>query len=98
MSLSKIDDSKRAKIVKISESMWKFTYFFTVVVWALSVVYNKPWSRDNIDFFRGWPDHQLESVLDLLSLSLYAFISLCKSKTKLTIFILLPKLNVVKKY
>ncbi|KMZ61730.1 LAG1 longevity assurance-like protein [Zostera marina] len=63
MSLSKIDDSKRAKIVKISESMWKFTYFFTVVVWALSVVYNKPWSRDNIDFFRGWPDHQLEAPL-----------------------------------
>lgn len=66
MAPSKIDDTKQAKIVKFTESMWKLTYFLTVVLWALTIIHYEPWSRDNKEYFRGWPDHELKWVTILL--------------------------------
>lgn len=56
----KIDEARQVKIEKMSESMWKFSYFLIGVIWSVSIICNESWSRDIHDYFRGWPDHPLK--------------------------------------
>nr|DAD21557.1 TPA_asm: hypothetical protein HUJ06_023020 [Nelumbo nucifera] len=62
----KINEAKRAKIVKCSESMWKLTYYATVQACVLMIIYHEPWFRDTKEYFRGWPNQELKFPLKLL--------------------------------
>ncbi|KAK6916449.1 TRAM/LAG1/CLN8 homology domain [Dillenia turbinata] len=62
---SKLDETTQAKIVKCSESMWKFTYYFTVEAWILSVTYTEPYFRNTKLYFSGWPNQELKLSLQL---------------------------------
>ncbi|XP_010107940.2 LAG1 longevity assurance homolog 2 [Morus notabilis] len=61
----KINDARRAKIVKCSESMWKLTYYASVEAYILKITYNEPWFGDTKEYFRGWPDQELKLPLKL---------------------------------
>ncbi|KMZ74094.1 LAG1 longevity assurance-like protein [Zostera marina] len=61
----KIDEARQVKIEKMSESMWKFSYFLIGVIWSVSIICNESWSRDIHDYFRGWPDHPLKVSMKL---------------------------------
>uniref|UniRef100_A0A1D1YSZ3 LAG1 longevity assurance 2 n=1 Tax=Anthurium amnicola TaxID=1678845 RepID=A0A1D1YSZ3_9ARAE len=64
-SLLKIDEAKRAKVAKCSESMWKLTYYVSVQLWALAIIYLEPWSGDTKQYFKGWPNQELKFLLKL---------------------------------
>lgn len=61
----KMDEAVQAKVSKISESMWKLTYYATVEVFVLSIAYEEPWFRDTKEYFRGWPNQELKLSLRL---------------------------------
>ncbi|KAF9599952.1 hypothetical protein IFM89_001987 [Coptis chinensis] len=65
-ALEKIDEAKRAKIVKCSESMWKLTYYATVETFVLTIAYHEYWFRDTDQYLRGWPDQELKFAVKLL--------------------------------
>ncbi|XP_020103535.1 ASC1-like protein 3 [Ananas comosus] len=59
------EEARLAKIVKFSESMWKLTYYASVQVWVLSIITQEPWSLDTKEYFKGWPNQELKSLLML---------------------------------
>ncbi|XP_078432596.1 LAG1 homolog 2 [Wolffia australiana] len=64
----KDEDSKRAKIAKSSESMWKLTYYVLVQLWILIIIYLEPWSRNIKDYFEDWPYQELKFMVKLFYL------------------------------
>ncbi|XP_058089496.1 ceramide synthase LOH2 [Magnolia sinica] len=62
---AKLNEAKRAKIVKCSESMWKLTYYASVQACILTITYHEPWFRDSLEYFRGWPNQELKFSLKL---------------------------------
>ncbi|KAI4375985.1 hypothetical protein MLD38_013790 [Melastoma candidum] len=69
----KITDKIIAKIAKISESLSKFTYYATVETYALRIMYSKRWFTDRKEYFKGWPDQELEPQLKLYYMCQCAF-------------------------
>ncbi|ERN00610.1 hypothetical protein AMTR_s00091p00092100 [Amborella trichopoda] len=61
----KLDAANQAKVVKFSESMWKLTYYATVEICILSMIYQEPWFTDRKQFFEGWPNQELKFTLIL---------------------------------
>ncbi|KAL5541090.1 hypothetical protein UlMin_043376 [Ulmus minor] len=61
----KMNEVTKAKIVKCSESMWKFTYYAAAEVCILKIVYSEPWLTDITEYFRGWPNQELQLPLKL---------------------------------
>ncbi|XP_064985741.1 ASC1-like protein 3 isoform X3 [Musa acuminata AAA Group] len=53
------DEAKWSKVVKCSESMWKLTYYVTVQIWVLSIIKQEPWSLDTKEYFKGWPNQEM---------------------------------------
>ncbi|XP_047341840.1 ceramide synthase LOH2-like [Impatiens glandulifera] len=64
----KLNKATKAKLVKCSESMWKLTYYATVEVCILSIIYNEPWFTGGKEFFNGWPNQELKFPLKLFYL------------------------------
>ncbi|KAL3538876.1 hypothetical protein ACH5RR_002242 [Cinchona calisaya] len=62
----KINKSRRVKIAKCSESLWKLTYYATVEFCVLKIIYGEPWFTDITEYFRGWPNQELEPSLKLI--------------------------------
>ncbi|KAG6571977.1 LAG1 longevity assurance-like 2 [Cucurbita argyrosperma subsp. argyrosperma] len=62
----KLDEATQSKIVKCSESMWKLAYYGTVEICVLKIAYNQPWFRDSNQYFKGWPNAELQLPLKLL--------------------------------
>ncbi|CAA3028377.1 LAG1 longevity assurance homolog 2-like [Olea europaea subsp. europaea] len=65
-NLPKNNEATRAKIEKISESMWKFTYYASVEFCILRVTCHEPWFRDIKEYFRGWPNQELKPPLKFI--------------------------------
>ncbi|XP_042483552.1 ceramide synthase LOH2-like [Macadamia integrifolia] len=61
----KICEAKQAKIVKISESLWKLTYYAVVQVSVLTITYREPWFKDTQGYLRGWPNQELKFTMKL---------------------------------
>ena len=58
-----VDTEERRKVNKFKESAWKFIYFLSAEILALSVTYDEPWFRDTKYFCVGpgeqvWPDQK----------------------------------------
>nr|XP_043629645.1 ceramide synthase LOH2 [Erigeron canadensis] len=62
----KINKATKAKIAKITESMWKLTYYATVEFCVLAITYREPWFRDITKCFKGWPNQELKFSLELV--------------------------------
>ncbi|CAI0447181.1 unnamed protein product [Linum tenue] len=62
----KIDEVTQATIVKCTESMWKLTYYATLEVYVLKILFEEPWFWDSQLYFRGLPNQELK-----LSIMLY---------------------------
>ncbi|KAA0031295.1 LAG1 longevity assurance-like protein 2 [Cucumis melo var. makuwa] len=62
----KLDEATQSKVVKCSESMWKLAYYGTVEICILKIAYNEPWFRDSNQYFKGWPNQELQLPLKLL--------------------------------
>ncbi|XP_050258323.1 ceramide synthase 1 LOH3-like isoform X13 [Quercus robur] len=68
-------DVKRKKINKFKESAWKFIYYLSLELLALSVTYDEPWFTNTKYFWVGpgdqvWPD--LKIKLKLKGLYMYS--------------------------
>ncbi|KAF6139033.1 hypothetical protein GIB67_010759 [Kingdonia uniflora] len=63
---AKITKTRQSKILKCSESMWKLTYYATVEVCILTIIYHEPWFRDAQEYFRGWPGQEMKFPLKLV--------------------------------
>ncbi|KAK0580301.1 hypothetical protein LWI29_000492 [Acer saccharum] len=61
----KMNDAIRAKVGKISESLWKLTYYATVQFWILKFAYHEPWFTDTKLYFKGWPNQELTLPIKL---------------------------------
>ncbi|KAG6588659.1 LAG1 longevity assurance-like 2, partial [Cucurbita argyrosperma subsp. sororia] len=61
----KLDEATQSKVVKCSESMWKLAYYGTVEICILKIAYNEPWFRDSNQYFKGWPNQELQLPLKL---------------------------------
>ncbi|PKI33553.1 hypothetical protein CRG98_046109 [Punica granatum] len=57
----KINVAMQAKIAKCAESMWKLTYYGTVEICILTIGYNEPWFTDTKQYFKGWPNQELNN-------------------------------------
>ncbi|XP_058112378.1 ceramide synthase 1 LOH3 isoform X3 [Magnolia sinica] len=58
-----VDAEERRKLSKFKESAWKFVYFLSAEILALSVTYNEPWFMNTKCFWVGpgeqvWPDQK----------------------------------------
>nr|GEX33307.1 LAG1 longevity assurance homolog 2 [Tanacetum cinerariifolium] len=62
----KINKATRAKISKITESMWKFTYYVTLEFCVLSVTYREPWFTDITAYFSDFKNQELKFSLELV--------------------------------
>ncbi|CAI0556945.1 unnamed protein product [Linum tenue] len=62
----KIDEVTQATIIKCTESMWKLTYYATLEVYVLKILFEEPWFWDSQLYFRGLPNQELK-----LSIMLY---------------------------
>ncbi|XP_027105940.1 ceramide synthase LOH2-like isoform X2 [Coffea arabica] len=62
----KINKARRMKIAKCSESLWKLTYYATVELSVLLVIYGEPWFTDIQEYFRGWPNQHLKPSIKLI--------------------------------
>lgn len=56
---------RRKKIRKFKESAWKFVYFLSAEIFALSVIYDEPWLTDTKYFWAGpgnqiWPEQKIK--------------------------------------
>ncbi|XP_023876327.2 LOW QUALITY PROTEIN: ASC1-like protein [Quercus suber] len=67
-----VDATERMKKMrKFKESAWKFIYYLTAEIFALSVTYNEPWFTKTICFWVGpgnqvWPDQKIKLKLKVL--------------------------------
>ncbi|XP_078431548.1 LAG1 longevity assurance-like protein [Wolffia australiana] len=69
------NDGSKKTLVKFKESAWKFVYFLSSEVLALTVTYNEPWFNSTINYWTGpgdqvWPDQKIK--LKLKGLYLYS--------------------------
>lgn len=55
-----MNEATRVKVGKISESMWKLTYYATVEFCILKIAYHEPWFRDTKLYFDGYPNQELK--------------------------------------
>lgn len=83
----KNNERTRAKIAKCTESMWKFTYYFTVEFFILKVTSHEPWFRDTKEYFKGWPNQELKLSIKLFYMCqcgfyLYSIGALVKWETR----------------
>ncbi|XP_019421413.1 PREDICTED: LAG1 longevity assurance homolog 2-like [Lupinus angustifolius] len=62
---SRITKEMQVKIVKCSESMWKLTYYATVELFILKIIYPEPWFSNTKLYFEDWPNHELKSPLKI---------------------------------
>ncbi|KAI4318615.1 hypothetical protein MLD38_032294 [Melastoma candidum] len=62
----KVNDDIQAKVLKFSESMWKFTYYGTVEACVLAAGYHEPWFWDVKEYLRGWPNQELKLSIKLI--------------------------------
>lgn len=60
-----IDDARQSKIVKCSESMWKLTYYVSMQLWVISIIQQEPWSLNTKEYFKGWPNQEINFSLKL---------------------------------
>ncbi|KAL3350596.1 hypothetical protein AABB24_023163 [Solanum stoloniferum] len=60
------DEATRGKIVKCSESMWKFAYYATIEFCVLKVAYHESWFLDVKGYFSGWPNQELTAGIKLI--------------------------------
>ncbi|XP_031120211.1 LAG1 longevity assurance homolog 2-like [Ipomoea triloba] len=58
-----MNEAKKGKIGKFTESMWKLAYYATVEYCALKVTYHQPWFYDTKQYFRGWPNQELQPFI-----------------------------------
>ncbi|XP_058112377.1 ceramide synthase 1 LOH3 isoform X2 [Magnolia sinica] len=63
-----VDAEERRKLSKFKESAWKFVYFLSAEILALSVTYNEPWFMNTKCFWVGpgeqvWPDQKTKLKL-----------------------------------
>ncbi|XP_020274215.1 ASC1-like protein 3 [Asparagus officinalis] len=58
-------DARDSKIVKCSESMWKLTYYVSVQLWVISIIQQEPWSLKTKEYFKGWPNQEMNFSLKL---------------------------------
>lgn len=68
-------EDRRKRIKKFKESAWKFLYFLSAELLALSVTYDEPWFKTTKYFWVGpgdqiWPDQKMK--LKLKGLYMYA--------------------------
>ncbi|XP_019165278.1 PREDICTED: LAG1 longevity assurance homolog 2-like [Ipomoea nil] len=61
-----MNEAKKGKIGKFTESMWKFAYYTTVEYCVLKATYHLPWFYDIKQYFRGWPNQELQPSIILL--------------------------------
>lgn len=54
---------RKKKIQKFKESAWKFVYFLSAEIFALSVSYNEPWFTNTKYFWIG-PGNQMWPILE----------------------------------
>ncbi|CAL9777513.1 unnamed protein product [Musa acuminata subsp. burmannicoides] len=71
-------DSRRKKINKFKESAWKFVYFLSGELLALSVTYNEPWLTNTRYFWVGpgnqvWPDQKIKLKLKFVYMYVAGF-------------------------
>lgn len=59
------DDARQSKIVKCSESMWKLTYYLSMQFWVISFMQQEPWSLNTTEYFKGWPNQEMNFSLKL---------------------------------
>ncbi|XP_020259652.1 ASC1-like protein 3 [Asparagus officinalis] len=59
------DDAKQSKIIKCSESMWKFTYYASMQLWVILIMLNQTWSLNTEDYFQGWPNQEMDLAVKL---------------------------------
>lgn len=62
----KMNKATRAKIAKLTESMWKFTYYATLEFCVLAITYREPWFRDITAYFRDWENQKIKFSLELV--------------------------------
>ncbi|KAE9607276.1 putative ceramide synthase component Lag1/Lac1 [Lupinus albus] len=62
---SRITKEMQVKIGKCSESMWKLTYYATVELFILKIIYPEPWFSNTKLYFEDWPNHELKSPLKI---------------------------------
>ncbi|CAM8919339.1 unnamed protein product [Rhodiola kirilowii] len=61
-------DERQKKLNKFKESAWKFVYYTSAEILALSVTYNEPWFTNTKNFWIGpgdqtWPDQKMKLKL-----------------------------------
>ncbi len=62
--LSEVEkDANYKRLAKFKESAWKFVYYLTAEILALTITYNEPWFTDTKQFWIGpdqqcWPDQK----------------------------------------
>nr|GMC83343.1 LAG1 longevity assurance homolog 2-like [Ipomoea batatas] len=61
-----MNEAKKGKIGKFTESMWKLAYYATVEYCALKATYHQPWFYDTKQYFRGWPNQELQPSIILI--------------------------------
>ncbi|KAF8377538.1 hypothetical protein HHK36_030920 [Tetracentron sinense] len=96
----KFSESKQGKIIKCSESMWKFTYYAAIEVCVLSIIYNEPWFRVTKDYLRGWPNQELKFSLKLYYMCecgfyIYSIVALLTWETRRKDFTIMMSHHVV---
>ncbi|KAH7672915.1 ceramide synthetase protein [Dioscorea alata] len=62
---AKIDEAKRAKIIKCCESLWKLTYYITVQLWVFSIMKEGPSPLNTRAYLEGWPNQELKVSVKL---------------------------------
>ncbi|KAI4367302.1 hypothetical protein MLD38_023054 [Melastoma candidum] len=63
---ARVNEAVQAKVLKLSESMWKFTYYGTVESCVLTAGYHEPWFWDVKEYLRGWPNQELKLPIRLI--------------------------------
>ncbi|KZV41166.1 hypothetical protein F511_10300 [Dorcoceras hygrometricum] len=69
----RINRETKKKIVKCSESMWKFTYYAAIEFCVFISTYHEPWFTNSKEYFRGWPDQELKLPIKLIYMAQCGF-------------------------
>ncbi|KAL8160575.1 hypothetical protein V2J09_002112 [Rumex salicifolius] len=62
---TKLNKIPHEKVLKCSESMWKFTYYASVEASILLIAYHESWFDYTNDYLRGWPNQELKTSVKL---------------------------------
>ncbi|KAJ7528595.1 hypothetical protein O6H91_15G009500 [Diphasiastrum complanatum] len=58
-----VKDIEKKKLLKVTESMWKLTYYVSSLVFAFIVTYKEPWFGRSDAFWHGWPNQSIKFQL-----------------------------------